>query len=52
MEEIKTKPCGEANYCYSSYVPENIGSKSTFASYGYEEDGRMLGGEVVVRYKL
>jgi diamine N-acetyltransferase len=52
MEEIKTKPCGEAKYCYSSYVPENIGSKTTFTSYGYEEDGRVLGGEVITRYKL
>ena len=52
MEEIKSKPCGEASYCYVSYVPENIGSKTTFASYGFEEDGRVLGGEVVARYKL
>ena len=52
MEEIKTKPCGEAKYCYSSYVPENIGSKNTFTSYGFEEDGRVIGGEVITRYKL
>jgi len=52
MEEIKTRPYGEASYCYVSYEPTNIGSKTTFASYGYEEDGRVLGGEVVARYKL
>ena len=52
MEEIKTKPHGEASYCYVSYEPENIASKTTFASYGFEEDGRVLGGEVVARYKL
>ncbi|MCL2604817.1 MAG: GNAT family N-acetyltransferase [Defluviitaleaceae bacterium] len=52
MEEIKTKPCGEAGYCYVSYEPTNTASKSTFASYGFEEDGRVIDGEVVARYKL
>jgi diamine N-acetyltransferase len=52
MEEIKAKPHGEASYCYVSYEPTNIASKTTFASYGFEEDGRVLGGEVVARYKL
>ena len=52
MEEIKTKPYGEANYCYVSYEPTNIASKTTFASYGFEEDGRVIEGEVVARYKL
>jgi len=52
MAEIKSKPYGEANYCYVSYEPTNIGSKTTFASYGFEEDGRVIDGEVVARYKL
>ena len=52
MEEIKSKPCGEASYCYVSYEPTNIASKTTFASYGYEEDGRVIDGEVVAWYKL
>ena len=52
MEEIKSKPCGEASYCYTSYVATNIASKTTFASYGFEEDGRVLDGEVVARYSL
>ena len=52
MEEIKSKPHGEASYCYVSYEPTNIASKTTFASYGFEEDGRVLGGETVARYKL
>jgi len=52
MEEIKSNPHGEASYCYVSYEPTNIGSKTTFASYGFEEDGRVIDGEVVARYKL
>jgi len=47
MDEIKTKPFGDANYCYVSYVPDNIGSKMTWANYGFEEDGRVLDGEAV-----
>jgi len=49
MDEIKTKPCGPANYCYVSYEPTNIASKTTFASYGFEEDGRENDGETVAR---
>ncbi|MCL2407254.1 MAG: GNAT family N-acetyltransferase [Defluviitaleaceae bacterium] len=52
MDEIKTKPLGEANLCYVSYEPTNVGSKTVFANYGFEEDGRVLDGEVVARYKL
>ena len=52
MEEIKGKPYGEASYCYSSYSPTNIASKTTFASYGFVEDGRVIDKEVVARYKL
>ena len=52
MDEIKTKPYGDAEYCFSSYVPENIASKATFKSYGYEEDGRIIDGEAVARYRL
>jgi len=52
MDEIKSKPHGEASYCYVSYEPTNIASKTTFASYGFEEDGRVIDGEVVARYKL
>ena len=52
MDIIKSKPHGEATYCYVSYEPTNVGSKTIFASYGFEEDGRVIGGEVVARYKL
>ena len=52
MAEIKSMPYGEAEYCYSSYVPDNNASKATFKSYGYKEDGRIICGETVARYKL
>jgi len=52
MDEIKTKPCGPATYCYVSYEPTNIASKTTFASYGFEEDGRVIDGETVARIRI
>ena len=42
----------EDSYCYVSYEPTNIVSKSVFALYGFEEDGRVIDGEVVAKYKL
>jgi len=52
MEEIKRKPQGEALHCYVSYDAENIGSKTTFTNYGFEEDGRVIGGELVAKFAL
>ena len=51
-EIIKTKPCGEANFCFSSYDPDNTASKATFASCGYSEDGRVIGGEAVCKINI
>ena len=48
-EIIKSKPYGEARVCFSSYDPDNIASKTTFAHVGYEEDGRVIGGEAVCK---
>ena len=47
MDKVKTKYLGDANWCFSSYVPENTASKRTFAAYGFEEDGRIIDGETV-----
>ena len=49
MEKVKIKYLGEANLCFSSYDPENTASKRTFAAYGFKEDGRIIGGEVVCK---
>lgn len=52
MEKVKSKYLGDSKQCFSSYDPENIASKRTFAAYGFKEDGRVIGGEVVAQYKL
>ena len=49
MEEIKTKPMGDAKYCYVSYDPKNDGSRALFKSHGFVEDGRVIDGETVAR---
>jgi len=52
MDEIKSLPYGDAQYCYASYEPNNVASQATFRSYGYKEDGRIVDGETVARYTL
>ena len=52
MEKVKTKYLGEANWCFSSYVPENTASKRTFAAYGFKENGRISHGEAVCKFAI
>ena len=49
MEKVKSKYLGNANWCFSSYVPENTASKRTFASYGFIENGRIDDGETICK---
>ena len=43
IEEIKTMPHGKADRIYTSWHPDNIASKSVFASFGFEETGEVDG---------
>lgn len=43
IAEIKTMPYGEANSVFTSYEPNNIGSKTLFASLGFKETGEVEG---------
>jgi len=52
LEEIKTKPYGEANYVYTSYKPTNTASKNMFASFSFVETGQMDGDEAVARLRI
>ena len=52
LEEIKTKPYGEANYIYTSYKPTNLASKSLFESFGFAETGEIDGDESIARLKI
>lgn len=47
LDFVKTFPCGEAEYCYLSYEPENEIAKKLYASLGFEENGEMDEDEIV-----
>ena len=52
LDYIKTFPCGEAEYCWLSYEPENIAARQLYRSFGFEETGDMDGEEVIAVLKL
>ncbi|MFV0399722.1 MAG: GNAT family N-acetyltransferase [Oscillospiraceae bacterium] len=49
---LRTAPCGEAEYCWLSYEPENVGAKALYTSFGFRESGEVCGGEIVSVVKL
>ena len=49
---IKTFPCGEAEYCWLSYEPENEVASRLYRSFGFVETGEMDGEELIAILKL
>ena len=47
LDFIRTQPCGEAQYCWLSYEPENAPAQALYRSLGFVENGEMDGSEVV-----
>ena len=45
LEFIRTYPCGDAEYCWLSYEPENRVAAKLYSSFGFEETGDMDGEE-------
>lgn len=52
LDFIKTFPCGQAEYCWLSYEPENQVARKLYASYGFVETGDMDGEEIIAVLKL
>ena len=52
LEFIRMYPCGEAEYCWLSYEPENTVAKRLYESYGFKETGDMDEEEVIAVLKL
>lgn len=52
LEFIKTFPCGEAEYCWLSYEPENEAARRLYSSFGFSETGEMDGDEVIAVLRL
>ena len=41
LDYIKTFPCGEAEYCWLSYEPENETAGKLYRSFGFMEAEKM-----------
>ncbi len=52
LDFIKSFPCGEAEYCWLSYEPENAVARQLYRSFGFEETGEMDGEEQIAILKL
>ena len=52
LDFIRTRPCGEAEYCWLSYEPDNTAAKKLYHSSGFTETGDMDGGELIAVLKL
>ena len=52
LDFIRTRPCGEAEYCWLSYDPDNTAAKKLYHSFGFTETGDMDGGELIAVLKL
>ena len=52
LDFIRTKPCGEAEYCVLSYEPENEVARKFYASLGFVETGVIDHDEMVAVLKL
>ena len=52
LDYIKTFPCGEAEYCWLSYEPENTVAAGLYHSFGFSETGEMDGEELIAKLKL
>ena len=52
LDFINTNPCGEAEYCWLSYEPENQVAAKLYRSFGFEETGDKDGEELIAVLKL
>ena len=52
LDFINTLPCGEAEYCWLSYEPENDVARQLYRSFGFTETGEKDGEELIASLKL
>lgn len=52
LELIRTRPCGEAEFCWLSYEPENKTAAQLYRSFGFVETGEMDGEELIAVLRL
>ena len=47
LEYVRSFPCGEADYCWLSYEPENEAARKLYGSFGFEEKQKPEGWDEV-----
>ena len=52
LEFIRTLPCGNAEYCWLSYEPENDVARHLYHSFGFVETGEKDCNELIAVLKL
>lgn len=52
LEFIRTFPCGNAEFCWLSYEPNNKVARDLYRSYGFVETGEKDGEEVIAVLRL
>ena len=52
LEFIQSFPCGEAEYCWLSYEPDNMVASRLYGSFGFVETGELDGEELIAVLKL
>lgn len=52
LDFIRTKPCGDAEYCWLSYEPDNEIARKLYSSFGFIETGDLDGEECIAVLKL
>ena len=52
LDFIRTYPCGQAEYCWLSYEPENAVAQRLYGSFGFVETGDMDGNEKIAVLRL
>lgn len=52
LEYAASLPFGPAEYCWTSYEPENLAAQKLYAGAGFQENGQRCGEETVAVVKL
>ena len=47
LDFIRTMPCGPAELCWLSYVPENAAARALYRSFGFRETGELVDDELI-----
>lgn len=52
LEFIRTFPAGPAYYCWISYKADNVPAKRLYESFGFRDNGEVLGDELTTVLRL